>query len=308
MNLRHRKLLLLPLLLSAGLVMLFTIAEEPVAPAAPPGNVATSADRPTETLKANPATTAAQIPTSTETPADTPDHRHALDQLYDTAFNNIRLEVSVPPPGTGNIHPLKPEDLYLANIEKAREGDVESQYQVSRALNECRRAPPPEAMSQIRDRVGAALATQVETVIEFCKPLWELVPHARIRDEYQNWFDQALLQEHPVAQSLYWRQHPDAFDQAQVKGFLERALMHNDPEIYVLVGGYYSQFEQDRHQAISWHYVNCILGDFCNRDIFTEHLESFLSVRDIEDALREGQTLIEKINNKQAIELSGSNL
>ena len=84
--------------------------------------------------------------------------------------------------------------------------------------------------------------------------------------------------------------------------------MHNDPEIYSLVGAYYAKFEQDRHQAISWHYVNCILGDFCNREIFTEHLESFLSARDIEDAIREGQTLIEKIKNKQAIELPGSNL
>lgn len=308
MNLRNRKLLLLPLLLIAGLIIIFTNTDEPPVPTVTWENPEVSPDRPSEKVTANQAITTTSVPTVAEAKADVQDHRHSLDRLYDTAFNDIRLEVSVPPPGTGNIHPLTPEALYLAHIDNARQGDAESQYQVTRALNECLRTPPPEGMSQIRDRVGPALATQVEAAIEFCKPLWELVPHARIREEHQHWFDQALLQEHPVAQSLYWGQHTDAFDQAQVKGFLERALMHNDPETYSLVGSYYAKFEQDRHQAISWHYVNCILGDFCNREIFTEHLESFLSARDIEDAIREGQALIEKIKNKQAIELSDSRL
>lgn len=67
---RNRKLLLLPVLLIAGLIIIFTNTDEPPAPTLTRHNPEVSPDRPAEKVSTNQVITTTAVPTTTETKAD----------------------------------------------------------------------------------------------------------------------------------------------------------------------------------------------------------------------------------------------
>ncbi len=250
-----------------------------------PTNPATTADAAPEieasegTREAAPAPVAPYPETGDQVPAEPADPAgtyfgYNWRDLAASRVSTIRPGIS--PLRFQSIYPLAPEKIYADNIEAARAGDPQAQYQVARALDECRgvtigdqRIESIESSNAVPD----VAITQMKARWERCRPLHEIIgDDLRKWETHFEWLEKSADAGYLDALVLMASEYPAEFSGETVRqNLIEGALRApaGDTTALSTMVTYLANFVEryDELEYTTWEFTLCQMReDICEVD------------------------------------------
>lgn len=197
---------------------------------------------------------------------------------------------------------LKPLDGYLKYIELAETGDADSQYEVARAIRDCRRIPKNRSDLLAIKTSGALFDDQyhqLEQTFNNCEELKGFVPD--VEEEYKKWFVEAYEGGSPLAiarERIYdYRNH----DLDDLKNSLIDALRTGDSEAYRYTNIFFVNMPTANAEVYkeAWGYLACQKWIGCQTDSYSQDLENRLSKADYDEVIRLSGQIPNHIKNEE---------
>ena len=216
-----------------------------------------------ETSSLSPAKTDAPIPESY------PFAELSLEQ-------KLQKELSFTP---YSVYPFSPYDVYQENIEAAEDGNLESQFLVARAMQECMAVPNSAGRLQASSpRLSVRALEIVSARYERCEPLFHEIVSPE--QEYFRWIKAAIAGEHELALArdvLLHRFNEYSYEDAK-RIFRDALYAHStNQEVYSNLAGYYANHARraqykNENQAAS--YLRCKYAVSCDLDSHMQRLRT----------------------------------
>lgn len=200
-------------------------------------------------------------------------------------------------PSASSIYPEDPLQHYVDNIGAALADDRDAQYEVIRALEECRSArniPRDELVNELllKTSVTDELREEILSMHDFCLSLAMEV--GDIDKQRQSWVTKARDMGHPVILAreamIDWAQnrHQDYIDRATTfRNTLIPSLQTNAAESYSQISAYFVNVfpEEFLVEREAWGYLSCQANPTCDTVAFKVGLSDRLPEYNIDVAI-----------------------
>lgn len=168
--------------------------------------------------------------------------------------------------GFQSIYPLLPAKLYLDNIEQAKDGNVNAQYWVARALKECEGVADESSFDELITENTAEdhIIKIIKARLHVCKDLLEIVTIDEIKS-HSDWLLLSAVNGGKSAASWLFMLYSDKYDDKQSFAIVSNAIESDDLFLQSHVIGYLANFVPDSEVLISsWELALCNISAACN--------------------------------------------
>lgn len=243
------------------------------------------------------------------TPALELDKRHAssvaIHKQYTGPIEENDIYNAQVPNREKTIYPVLPHKQYSEYIGLAEMGDDAAQYRVAMALNECRYVSDIDEINVVKKRFYNShyFHLLLERDYGYCSNLFSVVPHKKIKAEYEKWLIAAMSQGNNLALATHWFDRSHEFSQDQARNILERLSDFSQPDTYYYIAAYFSKYGTD-NQDLPWRYAHCKHSIGCSEDNFLEVYRSKLIGYEFAAMIEDYKALTKAISSGERFNLN----
>lgn len=252
-------------------------------------------------------------------------------ELETSSNSGLELEKNQYPPVkflTNSVYPESPYDVFVANYEKALNGDVDSQFLIYKVISECSAVPrdPSVAAKVVEIMDDPNVAADFKFRLERCKLIQGT--DEELKSEKRHWYTKAYENGHPTIvawqevmynndrsvarEALLTALQTDTYEAYEYAALYlgmkgtnqttdENAVSYSDPWLYSACqsdpGCDLSTYEmQIRLAAEPWTYLSCSKNPGCNVDQYEDEVLASMyhesTLREIKDRAIQIQSLL----------------
>lgn len=232
--------------------------------------------------------------------------QYTHNELGNNEVSPFPVELSII--GMNSLHPQKAIDVYINNIEQAKDGDHDSQYLVARALLECSGVASNndlEYYSQ-QNTVPEDKLQQLKAHTKRCESFFDYYSQDELNDwnTHYNWMIKAKNNGNPIAKSWHFKTHPEQYNQEQAYQIVMESISSREPDdffAYSSIQAYLVHYVPDSdNDRSAIELARCHVVSWCDekvKEAYIEHYESYYDAN-----------LIKEKSKKYAISIKNNNL
>lgn len=189
----------------------------------------------------------------------------AIDGSDDLNERVSASDVFSSPLGTFGMNLDDVSFTYEENIEAARDGDPVSQYEVSRALFECKRIPTPSALENYvaSGAIDAETGAAIQVSMDRCQKIIDNVPN--ILEESSRWLAESANTGFPLAKARHALFNPEDYSQAEIRDIMQAVISEQTADAYSMIVSYIANYDETNDvNYAAWSLIACEANPNCN--------------------------------------------
>ena len=235
--------------------------------------------------------------------------QYTHNELGNNEISPFPIELSII--GMNSLHPKKAIDVYINNIEQAKDGNHKSQYLVARSLMECYGVASNNDLEKYsqQNTVPEDKLQQLKAHTERCESFSDYYSQDELNDwnTHYNWMLKAKNNGNAIAKSWHFQTHPEQYNQEQAYQIVMESISSREPEdffSYSSIQDYLVNYIPDSdNDSSAIELTRCRVVSWCDEKIKEAYIEHYESHYDANLIKEKSEAYVDFIKNNNLDEI-----